>query len=157
MNKNKFRLTLYLLVAMFSCNKIGPGPGSATLNIINAVNGGNPLVTSFAGVSAKGQPLSLLNYFANASEIAYCSSWESGSYLGLTNLSLSQISDTLTTIWNGTLDLPIGSIHTLFLCGDTTNTDTLYITDHIPYYPISDSVAGVRFVNLISGSTPNFN
>jgi len=57
-------------------------------------------------------------------------------------------------LWNGEINLKAGSIHSLFFCGDTTSVDTLFTTDIIPYYRVTDSLSGIRFVNLVKGSLP---
>src|SRR6202035_4283604 len=95
-----------------------------------------------------------LQFYASANQIPYSGFWESGSHVGSVSLSLSQISDTMTALWSGKLNLQLESIHTLFLFGDTTAVDTVLTTDVIPYYSGLDSVAGVRFINLYSGSLP---
>jgi hypothetical protein len=151
-------LTIYSIVALqliaLGCTKTKSMSGSASLTIVNAVPNSNPVITNFDPVSAKGNAEGSLHYFATATQISYAGSWESGSYTGLTSLSLSQISDTMVSIWSGTLTLPVGSVHTLFLAGDTSAVDTLFTTDVIPYYPATDSVTGIRFVNLSTGSSP---
>ena len=55
-----------------------------------------------------------------------------------------------------TLNMQIGGIYSLFLAGsDTTQVDTMFVRDNIPYYPVSgDSITGVRFVNLSKGGNP---
>jgi hypothetical protein len=141
-------------ILAMGCIKTNSAQGSAALNIVNAVNSSTPIVTNFTPLNAKGQFTSTLQYYLTANQISSGSSYESGSYVGATWLSVSQISDTAVTLWSGELILPQGSIHSLFFCGDTTAIDTLLTTDLIPYYPNSDSVSGVRFVNLVKGSGP---
>jgi hypothetical protein len=134
------------------CIKSSAISGSASLNLINALDSSTALVTNFQPLGSKGNFVQQLQYYATANQIPYGASWESGSYVGSVTLSLSDFSDTLHTLWSGTLDLPDGSIHSLFISGDTSAIDTLLTTDIIPFYPISDSVAGVRFINLSKGS-----
>lgn len=125
----------------------------SSLNIINAINGSNPIVTDFQPLGPKGVQNSL-EYYATANSISYASSWESGSYTGNTYLSLSQMPDTMTTLWAGSLNLKPENIYSFFLCGDTTAVDTLFTTDVLPNYIGADSLAGVRFVNLTESSQP---
>jgi hypothetical protein len=132
-----------------SCVKTNGLSGSAALNIVNAVNLSNPLVTNFTPLNPKGGAENPLQYYATANQIGFAGSYESGSYPGIVDLSLSQIDDTSIDLWQGQLNLPSGSIHTLFFAGDTLSMDTLLSTDLIPYYPAGDSVAGLRFVNLV--------
>jgi hypothetical protein len=147
-------IIIYFPLLAFACKKETiKSEGSASLNIVNVVNGTNSLVTNFTTPDAKGnQPP--LQSFGKANQVWYSSYSVSSSYIGETYLSLSQMPDTLSTVWKGSFDLAAGSIYTFFLSGDTSNVDTLFTTDIIPYYPMGDSVAGVRFINLIQGSMP---
>jgi hypothetical protein len=142
------------IISLESCIKTNPPNGSTALNIVNAINNSNAIVTNFTPLNAKGIPVEPLQYYSSANAISQGNDYESGSYIGLTNLSIAQITDTGVTLWNGEFDLQRGSIHSLFFCGDTSSIDTLLTTDAIPYYPYSDSMAGVRFVNLAQGSLP---
>lgn len=143
-------------VMFFGCIKTNTPPGTASLNIINAINLSNPIVTDFTPLNAKGQAGSELVYYNSANQIAYGNGnwYESGSYSGITSLTISQIDDTTISIWKGVLNLPIGSIHSLFFIGDTTAVDTLFTSDIIPYFPPGDSVTGIRFVNLAQNAQP---
>jgi hypothetical protein len=143
-----------MLIADYGCRKTSSPENSAALNIVNAINNSNPIVTNFTEFNAKGILETSLQFYSTANQIPFASSWESGSYVGKTGLSIAQISDTTTTIWNGHFNLSVGSIQSLFLFGDTSSVDTLFSVDAIPFYPFSDSVAGVRFVNLVRNSQP---
>lgn len=138
---------------LLCCTKINTRNSFSSLNIINASFNSNPVITNFSQLEPKG-PATPLQYYATANSIPYGNSWESGSYVGSTNLSLSQSSDTSTSLWSGHLNLQSGYIYSLFIIGDTSNIDTLLITDNIPYYPASDSAIGIRFVNLVQNSYP---
>ena len=153
MKKNIIYIAI-ILANTYACIKTTGAPGSAALTMVNAINNSNPIVTNFTTLNSKGVPLEALQFYNTANSISLGSSYESGSYTGNTYLSISQITDTTFTLWTGEFDLPIGSIHTLFFCGDTTSVDTLFTTDIIPSYPFSDSVMGIRFVNLSKGSNP---
>jgi hypothetical protein len=152
-NKYIYIIAVFL-ISSFGCIKTNGPSGSASINIVNAVNLSNPLVTNFTPLNSKGGAESLLQYYASANQIGFASSYESGSYTGTVDLSISQIDDTAINLWEGQLNISIGSIHTLFLAGDTLSIDTLLTTDIIPYYPGSDSVAGLRFVNLVQNGLP---
>ncbi|HSZ33171.1 MAG TPA: hypothetical protein VK772_07660 [Puia sp.] len=152
------RRTFMLLImaiqfASTGCIKTATSPGSASLTIVNAVNLSNPLVTNFTPVNEKNGSRIPLEYYSIANQIGYASSYEWGSYINYTSISLSQIEDTFANIWSGTLVLPVGSIHTLFLAGDTTKVDSLFSTDVIPYIAPGDSSTGVRFVNLAQNAS----
>jgi hypothetical protein len=151
----KIKVLAFLsLGLMVSCYKTVTMTGAAALTIVNAIPDNQILYPNFAARSADGKTPVPLTFYATAAKIRRGGSGEFGSYSGTLYLSLSQSTDTMTSIWNGSLSLPIGSIQTLFLAGDTTKVDTLLTTDAIPYYPSTDTSAGVRFVNLSTGSGP---
>lgn len=146
---------IWLLPAVLgSCNKINTDTRSASLTIVNGINNSNPLLTNFEPLAPKGGFSAPLQYYSTANQVPYGGVWESGSYVDVLSLSLFQYPDSSVSLWSGTFSLLPGSIHTLFLSGDTSSVDTLFSTDLIPYYPVSDSVAGIRFVNLAKGSLP---
>lgn len=154
MTHNYWRYTAAVLYfCCLGCTKFNHS-GSATLTIVNALDSNSYLITDFEPFGQKSDLAVPLQYFATANQVYYGNSWESGSYVDSVSLSLFQGTDTVTALWAGNLYLPQGSIHTLFLSGDTVSVDTLLTTDIIPYYSNSDSVAGVRFVNLSKGSLP---
>jgi len=140
---------------MLACSKDNTNPkGGASLTIANAIVGSNPLVVNFNGY-AGSKTTDTLRYYKSALQIRYGGFKEISSYSGLTPLSLSQISDTLTGLYNLTLNLPVNTIHTLFLVGaDTLHIDTLFTEDHPQYHSTADSTFGIRFVNLSPGSDP---
>jgi hypothetical protein len=150
-----FLLLIFVIPAIgfISCTKFNSS-GSAALSIVNAIDSNSYLITDFEPGGTKGNSGALLQYFATANQIFNGSSWESGSFVGSLSISLFQGTDTVNSLWSGTFNLAPGSIHTLFLSGDTVSVDTLFTTDLIPYYASIDSVAGVRFVNLSRGSLP---
>lgn len=153
---HKIILVFPILAMLFvtSCEKVPPPTGGASLTIVNAVNGSDAFVTNFTPKNPKESASGPLQYYNTANTIYYASYWESASYIENTYLELSQLSDTNAIFFAGNFNLPIGSVHTLYLAGDTTSLDTLYATDVIPYYPSTDSVTGVRFVNLVEHSQP---
>jgi hypothetical protein len=142
------------LVAV-GCIKTNTLPGTSSLTIVNAIPNSNAIVTNFLGNNGS-KTTDSFQYYNSALQIYYGSYSEVSSYTGATHISLSQTSDTLLPIANMTLNMQIGGIYSLFLAGsDTTQVDTLFSKDNIPYYPASgDSATGVRFVNLSKGSTP---
>ena len=157
----KYILTKYitvflLLFNIISCSKKNDVPkGTASLTIINAVPGSNKLVTNFSdSYSLNGRYI-----FANAItyNVFYGLNQVFSSYSGTQKLVLYQFPDTLPKsipLFDLTLNLPIASINTLFLTGTVNAPDTLFTTDQPPYHSTSDSVTGIRFVNLSPGSAP---
>jgi len=146
-----------VLIFFVACIKTSTPPGTSALTIVNAIPNSNALVTNFYGNT--GSQIAMgdtLQYYATALQIYYANWSELSSYSGKTSLSLPQISDTTTSLTNLTLNLQIGGIYSLFITGsDTVHVDTLFTKDNIPYYPFSgDSLIGVRFINLSTGSLP---
>lgn len=151
----KVQLIVFCVSVLFcGCLKVSDKPGSSALNIVNAITYCNPIVTNFTQTNGKGQFISALQSYSTANQIPFTGYWESGSYTGSTQISISQITDTSQTIWSGRLTLPVGRIQSLYFCGDTTQVDTLLTIDQIPSYLPADSLAGLRIVNLLHGSLP---
>ena len=144
----------FLQTCCWSCKKTNSVASSTAFTIVNGINGNGSILTNFQPMGAKGNFIAPLQYFAKANQIAYGNCWESGSYSGSVSLSLFQYPDSLDVLWHGNLNFQPGSVHTLYLGGDTSSVDTLLLTDNIPYYPILDSVAGLRFVNMVWASQP---
>lgn len=144
-------LALWLLV--FSCTKDPVRPGSASLTLVNVLVGADTLVTSFKESGDDNVPAPL-QWYGSALQILYGEYVRVSSYTGTTSLSLSHLSDTLKSLYSTRLNLPVGSMHTLFLTGNQAQVDTLLTTDVIPYYPGNDTVTGVRFVHLSPDSAP---
>jgi hypothetical protein len=153
--KNNFRILpalLAMLIIVIGCNKsnnviVSP----AAFNVINAIPGSNPIIPVF-GTQAP------IKYFASALSINYPGSSEYSPLSGANTLYIVQSNDTIkinrsSEMFSGRLNLLAGRIYSFFLAGDTSHIDTMLVQDHIP--PIyADSSAGVRFVNLATGSNP---
>ncbi|MDB5156731.1 MAG: hypothetical protein JWR50_1438 [Mucilaginibacter sp.] len=152
-----FAMVLLILMAatiISSCKKTVVPPAGANLTIVNAVVGCYSMMTNFNG----GGPL---YYNSGADQIGYglfyAPTDQFNYYTGQQHLALYNFPDTLKTdkpIVNISINLPSGSIHTLFVSGTLQNPDTMFVTDNIPYHPLSDSAASFRFVNLSKGSNP---
>ena len=142
-----------------SCLKTNSISGTAAFTIVNAIPNGNPLLMNFSG-SGMAKSINAFNLYGlenqNSGGIGFGSFFELASYTGRTNLTLVQNSDTLNKIFSGTFNFQIGGIYSLYLTGtDTLHVDTLFSKDIIPYFPTTgDSLTGVRFVNLVTGSNP---
>jgi len=158
MSTKNISLIILMLSGAASCSKqSGPLPPSS-LTIINAVVGSAPLVTNFSGTDP-------ITWYLGADKIAYNTFSTSDYYdnnqmasrSGRQKLALYQYPDTLQKdkpLFNLTLNLLSGSINPLFLTGTVDTPDTLFTTDKLPLYAVSDSAAGIRFVNLSHNSAP---
>lgn len=144
---------LLLACSLPSCSKQKTAPGTASLTLVNAVPASATLVTNFTGTDS-------ITWYKSAQKLVY-GSWNASNqvsaYSGRQRLGVYRYPDTTgksTPLYNLVLDLPVGSIRTLFLAGTLTSPDTLFTTDALPYHPFSDSSLGIRFVNLSAGSNP---
>jgi hypothetical protein len=150
--------TLFLAA---SCYKTRLRPeGTASLTLINAVVGADSLVTNF------NKSATLPGYYINANMIVYnnygsgpysVNNYQLSAYAGSQQLMIYKIPDTFPKsepLYDLTLDLPVGSINTFFMTGTTAAPDTLFTRDYPRNHPVSDSVTGIRFVNLSPGSQP---
>ena len=155
MKAPNFIYILALVQFIFSsCKKEQSTPGTSSLTLINAVVGSSALISNYGNTDS-------LTYYAGAQTLYYGSYSSStnivSSYSGLVSLSLYQSTDTTkksNPLYHLDLNLPVGTIHTLFLTGTVSAPDTLFTTDTPPYHPPGDSSVGIRFVNLSPLSSP---
>ena len=135
------------LAPTISCQKSSHPVTPASINVVNALSGSDQIIPIF------GTNESIRN-FANAQTISIGSSMLYTLLSGPIDLYVIQSTDTAlfdkSKLFTGKFNLINGGIYSLFLAGDTTNPDTLFIQDNIPTY--TDSLAGLRFVNLSSPS-----
>jgi hypothetical protein len=103
---------------------------------------GNPVVPVFGTGPAQ--------YYSSAQQVSYGSAQLYSPLSGSNPLSVVPITDTVFTIFKGSLILVAGDIYSFFLTGDTTKPDTLFVQDNIPLH--SDSSVGIRIVNLSPSS-----
>lgn len=144
--------SLVLLLTACAKNEI-VRPGSAALVIINGIPGSNLIRTSFS--------TSAPTVFYSANVLVYASFTPSGNLYyptaGSVPLNLYNQPDTLPKsipLYSLSLDLPEGSIHSLFLTGSISAPESVLVKDEVPYYPAADSAMGVRFVNLLADNVP---
>lgn len=131
-------------------------PLGASLSIINAIADANYLYVSLAGtipiqyyLYSKQLPYNTYNTYNGANRLT-CPAGEQ-------ELAFYRASDTSNPEKPLiALNLPLGSnhIYTLFLTGTSAAPDTVFTEDLMPSYGISDSVTGLRFINLSPGSNP---
>jgi hypothetical protein len=146
---------LITLVALGgSCIKTATPPGTSSLTLVNATVGADTLIPN---LNEGAQPLF---FYRNAYALqygTYQTTDEMAFYSGAQHLALYHYPDTTahsTPVFDLNLNLPVNSIHTLFLTGTIAKPDTMLVPESIPVYAASDSVAGIRFVNLSPGSGP---
>jgi hypothetical protein len=153
-------ILVFIAEFVISCSKTSaPEGASSSVTIVNAIPYSNPLLMNFTK-SQGDQALATFGLYGSEYQsttgIGYGTYAEVGYYTGSTNLTLVQSSDTFRSLANATFDLQAGRIYSFYLTGaDTLHVDTLFSEDNVPYYPYTgDSLAGVRFINLVTGSNP---
>lgn len=135
-----FVVTLFLTA--ISCNKNKTSGGLTSLNIINA-EAGIPSIYVYLTLSDSA-------FYLQQSALQYGSCVEYGIPSGTSPLTLINSIDTTKTLLQADLHVTTGGIYSLYLSGQYPNVDTLLRQDSIPVN--IDSVAGLRFINLSSGS-----
>ncbi|MDR3697039.1 hypothetical protein [Mucilaginibacter sp.] len=155
MRKIYFNLLLIVLfsLALASCKKevTSKANDTSSLIIVNGVAGNNYLLTNFNGDHLNGI------YYSGMNDILYGNFEFFRGYSGGQKLGLYQIPDTNANskpVFNLALNLPVNTIHMLFLMGTAQDPDQLLTTDTLAYHPPSDSTMGIRFVNIAKGSAP---
>lgn len=144
---------ILLMLALTSCKKETPVKEGVSLIIINAVTGSKPLATNFNGTGAVR--------FVDTRRVNYGTFTLSNNIFeregGIVSLGLYQYPDTLSKdipLFNLQLNLPSGSMHSLYLAGTVDAPDTMLVHDALPGYAPTDTSMGLRFVNLSRGSNP---
>lgn len=133
-------------MAFDSCKKTQqPLLVSSSLTIVNAINGAGTLVTNFDRNQA-------LSYYKTAATIDSNSYFQFSGYRGKIPLQLVEYADTNKQVVNVDLNINPGSMQTLFLTGTINQPDTVLVKDQPPVYKLTDSLAGIRFANLMVGS-----
>lgn len=144
-------IVFFLLAVLHfcSCKKAPTFPGSSSLTIANAVTGTSSLATNFKN---SGPVI-----YAGSKKIAYKKFGYFSAFSGSQRLRLFEYPDTTEKdepVIDLMLELPVGTINTLFLTGTSTAPDTLFTRDNMPFFTSRDSSMGMRFVNLSPGSQP---
>lgn len=141
-----------------SCSKIDyrtPTYSVASLNVVNVLPNSAPLILVQGSISAAMGAFSGINPLYYATNAVLTAPIGSKSFYAVQNNT-----DTVTVgskvadfMFNGTLNLKVGGIYSLFITGaDTTSPDFLFVQDTLA--TIKDSSVGIRFVNLSAGSNP---
>ena len=141
-----FKIVLFLLIVISgpSCKKDESANGAAALNIFNGVTNVSSLYAYLTFSDSA--------FYLHQSSVAFGSTLEYGVPNGSIPLTLVNVQDTSRNLFQTTLRLGQGGIYSLYLSGQSPAVDTLLVRDTIPF--LSDSVSGVRFVNLSGGGLP---
>jgi hypothetical protein len=147
-----FSIVIFPLL-LVSCKKeLTPKvSGASSLTIVNGVVGNSYLYTNFNGDKSNGE------YYSGIGAVDYGFSGFYNSYYGEQKLGLYQLPDTNADskpVLRLTLNLPVNTIHTLFVMGTPQNADYLVTNDQLPYHAPADSTMGLRFVNIAPVTGP---
>jgi len=152
--KSKIIITFGITLALgWACRKnvIYVAP-TAALNLVNATVGEAAVKVNWTNVSNK----STSQYYSQISTaVGYGTNYVYGVLSGQAiPMTVVATTDTVNAIFKASLNLSRGGIYSLFLAGNVSTIDTVFIQESIPVY--GDSSCGVRFINLVSNSNPIF-
>jgi hypothetical protein len=150
-----FATVIVLLLAcrvLISCSKNSSAPSKvAAVTVVNANVGSQGIIPNlWASTPGLNYPFTYTN---DGDYISFGSVWEYSIIAGKSLISFVQVTDTTAPFFSETIDFKVQDIYTLFVAGNTTNPDTLFVQDIIPHLPYADSSAGLRFVNLVQGGS----
>lgn len=150
MLKISFWISLGILLVT-GCKKTRDAQATASLDIIHVVAGAGIMRPSFTETEPK-----LFRLSRNITYNTFTAMGNRfGSYIGDTRVRLYVLPDTLEKdlpLIDVRINLQVASINTLLLTGTKTAPDTMLIRETIPYFPDTDSVMAIRFINCASGS-----
>jgi hypothetical protein len=150
-----FATLIFLLFAFevfISCSKSSSAPSTvAAVSVVNANVGSQGIIPNmWASTPGLNYPFTYTN---NGQTIGFGSVNEFSIIAGKSLISFVQATDTTAPFFSETIDFKVGDIYTLFVAGNNTNPDTMFVQDIIPHLPYADSSTGLRFVNLVQGES----
>jgi len=139
-------LSLLAIICLSACKKstVSLSP-LASLNIVNASVNLGPVKVNFTDL--KGLYSSITTTVAYGANTPYGANAEVP-----VPVTIVPTSDTTKTAFTGQFTFVNGGIYSLYLAGQSTAVDTVFVKENIPSY--TDSSYGVRFINLSYNSTP---
>ena len=134
----------------FSCKKnaVVPDSAVASLSFVNATVGSAPLAANFNNQTI------IFSLLASGNKINYGASNLFSPLAGSNTISFMQATDTIHSLFTGTLNLQSGGIYSLYLANTTSAPDTVFMQEQLATHGPTDSVAGIRFINLSPGGNP---
>ncbi|MES2328197.1 MAG: hypothetical protein V4539_01255 [Bacteroidota bacterium] len=144
----KIIYSMLIMAAVAGCKKNADVSLSpvASLNFVNAsVNVGTAKAV-FTGVGGT-------NFYSAATAVAYGANTVYGVTANISvPMTVVNYADTTKAIASANLNLTNAGIYSLFLAGQSNAVDTIMVKENLPTY--TDSVCGVRFINLSYNSNP---
>lgn len=150
---SKLAVVVLLPLLVISCKKDDAVSGTASLSILNMMRGANPLIPNFTGTSPipyYSAPRLNFNSFTLFQN-------RYNSFSGAQSIGFFRLPDTTdksNPVLLCNVDLPVGSVHSLFLIGTVDNPDYFFVKDNVPHFPATDSAGGFRFVNVLANNGP---
>lgn len=150
LTKNRILIVAVLFVGLYGCkqNIVSPNSTVASFNVVDANIGSSNLF-----VNIFNQPI-IYSKLNGGDYIGFGTNNVYSPIAGADLFTFTQSSDTTSHLFQGTFNLKNGGIYTFFLAGSTTQPDTVLIKENLPHYATTDSVTGIRFINLSPGSLP---
>lgn len=140
----QYRILIIIMasqILFISCKKdLRYSPSPVSLTVFNGLNNAEPVLVSFGDTAVP--------FYSYENLIQYGSSQQYSIPGATTPIRLTSAKDTLQPWIQGKISLESGGIYSLYVVGnDGKQIDTLLSKDVLPTY--SDSIAGVRFINMI--------
>ncbi|QEC42918.1 hypothetical protein [Pseudobacter ginsenosidimutans] len=162
--KRAFLFMMISWMLLTGCTKDFDRPGVASLNIFNGIVGATTVAPDMSEASPiqwyKTSNLLLYGAAGNLNPTTNRNNVQFNSYSGMQRFKFFNYPDTLAhskPLLDVVLDLPVGTVSSLYLTGTTEAPDTVFARDQLAYHSFADSVTSLRMVNLIPELTVNVN
>ena len=155
---NSFLTLIVCSLFLLSCEKEKETPQLAAITVVNlAIDAGTVKVNYF------GNPITWATYTANTnttnatatvnapSTLGFATQGKYGLFAGNNPIVIVPTNDTLTPIYNNSIQTTGGDVYSLYLAGQPPTFETLLIKDAIPAFE-KDSSINIRFINLSPNS-----
>jgi hypothetical protein len=155
---------MIICILTSGCTKEFDRPGIASLNIFNGIVGATTVAPDMSEASPiqwyKSSNLLTYGLAGNLNPTTNRNNVQFNSYSGTQRFKFFHFPDTMAhskPLLDIMLDLPVGTISSLYLTGTNEAPDTVFTRDHLAYHSFTDSVTSLRMVNLIPGLTIDVN
>ena len=151
----QFSLFLLIATALFSCKKTDTSIPLLSLNVVNAMVDAGPVKVNYFG-----HPITWSKYTANVNSFNSVYQTNNPSTLnfatygiyslsaGSTPIVIVPAADTLKTSYSGNISGVQGDIFSLYLIGQSSNYESIFVKENFPKADHRDSTVNVRIINL---------
>lgn len=141
-----------IFLTFTACKKDTPAVTPlSTLNFVNATVNLGVVKANFTNTTTKGGSYQFYSQITTSVGYGANVIFPVLSDVG-TPLTIAPVADTTMPAYSGSLNLANGGSYSLYLAGSVGSVDAILLRDTLPHY--SDSVCGVRFINLSYNSNP---